>query len=413
MRKIILGLLPLVFAVSCNSGAKQESKFSFDGSISREVLENYLSRSISMAEFLTVDPYCVDCTYPDKEADIQLIKETGAKFISRSIYRWGRIEALAHPDYWSSAKELARKVHEFDPEVIFQAGVFEAVYPEVELISVPAWAFEALGLPVEDRKFRYADMLNQDGIHATIWGTGGAPDITRIESQLWFMYLIGSYVDVGAEAIHFGQIAIVGMNDHNWESWESFLTKARKYVNPRARRNYVLFDAHTPDGGMVRNGISLLDFNAFPMRIKAVADKPMQGCLEVGYLDAMYGRSLGCKTPSGWECEALPYLLEFDNYGVSDHPGEARAEHFIWGYDEISWFYLQQPEYRKEFLKYANKWIRDTDPNAYLSMPGARLVVRGEGLPDIACRAIAPTENCPYGMDLEGTIKEIWSQDKQ
>ncbi len=44
---------------------------------------------------------------------------------------------------------------------------------------------------------------------------------------------------------------------------------------------------------------------------------------------------------SGWKCDALPYLVEFDNFGISRKPGVAdTASHFIWGYDEITWFYL-------------------------------------------------------------------------
>ena len=57
-----------------------------------------------------------------------------------------------------------------------------------------------------------------------LWGPGASvPDITRVETQLWFMFLIGSYVDIGVEAVHLGQVYLIGMNDRGWQTWDSFL----------------------------------------------------------------------------------------------------------------------------------------------------------------------------------------------
>jgi hypothetical protein len=47
----------------------------------------------------------------------------------------------------------------------------------------------------------------------------------------------------------------------------------------------------------------------------------MKGILQEGFLDALYNKSKGGKTASGWKCKSLPYLVEFDNYGISKHPG--------------------------------------------------------------------------------------------
>jgi len=74
---------------ACN-GYNQNPNYSFDETgITRENLENYLDRAVTMAEFLTVDPFCNDGFYPDKERDVKLIQNIGAKFIGRAIYRWG------------------------------------------------------------------------------------------------------------------------------------------------------------------------------------------------------------------------------------------------------------------------------------------------------------------------------------
>lgn len=412
MPYIMKRLLYLVTLLLVSCGGAAEDPYRFDGSMTQPVLERYLSRAVTMSEFLTVDPFCNDGTYPDKEADVELIRSTGAKFIGRAIYRWGDEQALTDPAFWSGARALVDRVHAFDPDVIFQAATFEAVYRTVNEVEIPAWTFEALGLPVEERHFDYASMLNRDGIYVDLWGPGGSvPDITQVETQLWLMYLIGSYVDIGCEAVHLGQVWLIGMNDSGWQTWDSFLQKVRAWVGPRARRHFVLFDAHAGSRGMLVGERSLLDFNSFPLRIKEVAGKPMECVLEKDHLDALYGKSPACVVPSGWHCDALPYLVEFDNFGVSDHPGEANlADHYVWGYDEITWFYMQDVATRCAWLRYAYGWLRENDPHGHLEMPGARVVSLGAGAPVFLCRAVAPSDRIPYGMAIDGTIAELWSE---
>ena len=72
----------------------------------------------------------------------------------------------------------------------------------------------------------------------------------------------------------------------------------------------------------IRNGKPLPDFNAFPLRIMETSEKPKEAILKLGFSDGLYGRSKGGQTFNGWSREHLPYLVEFDNYGVSRHPGE-------------------------------------------------------------------------------------------
>ena len=400
-------LLPLA---ACNSATKQEQNFQFDSSgISRQVLENYLSRAITMTEFLAVDPYANDGSYLYKEDDIRLIHHIGAKFIGRAIYRWGREDMLTIPDYLHQAKTLIETVHATDPDIIFQAALFENITENIEKIPVPAWAFEALGQQPEERNFCYQAMLNPDGKLVNHWREGSSvPDITRPETQLWFMYLAGTYIGIGCEALHLGQTSLIGMADPDLSYWDNFINQLRAYAKTATRRGWILLDAHTPTGGMLVDGRSLLDFNTFPLRIKEIPDKPIEGILEKGYSDGLYGRSKGCITPSGWSCASLPYMIEFDNFGISRTPGQSTIEsHFIWGYDEITWFYLQPEDCKKDWLKYAYQWVRENDPNGFLQMPVSRVVTfpdrkRGK------YRGNTSSEQNPDGMNVENTIYNLW-----
>ena len=281
--------------------------YNFDGSISREVLENYLDRAVTYTEVLTEPKGTLD-KYGDREADLKTISEIGAKFIGRAIYRWGSESSFNDENFLNYAKRLIERMHESDPDIVVQAAVFEIVTTEVDNIKIPSWAFEALGLEPESRNFSYKKMLFKDGQFVDHWGDGrSVPDITSPETQLWFMYAVGSYVNIGVEAIHLGQVKLMGANDKNWECWDALMRKVRSYCAKNARRHFVIFDAHVPDGGMVKDGASLLDFNSFPLRIKAVEGRPMEGVLEVGHVDSLFKRSLPCKTSSGWVCDSLPY----------------------------------------------------------------------------------------------------------
>ncbi|MDD3751828.1 MAG: hypothetical protein WC446_02735 [Candidatus Paceibacterota bacterium] len=401
-----------ILLCSC-SKFHQSSKYYFDETgISRENLESYLHRSVTMSEFLTFDPYCNDGFYPDKERDVKLIQNVGAKFIGRAIYRWGGESVFNTPDFLDKAKKLTTLVHETDPDVVFQAAIFEAVSTEVNSIGIPEWVFIEFNLPFEKRNFNYYEMLNSNGKYKDFWGEGiSVPDISKTETKLWFLFLAGTYLKIGCEALHLGQIALIGMEDNNFKHWGELLDMIRSYARKNARRKWVLLDAHTPFGGMVINGKSLLDFNSFPLRIKEIPEKPQKSVLEMGYLDSFYGRSKGGITPSGWECESLPYLVEFDNFGVSETPGEATIDsHYVWGYDEITWFCLQDEAYRNEWLKYAYDWIRENDSNGFLQMPVCRIMLTGKDSLVRKCHSNTRTADFPQGLNLEETIKEIWLQ---
>jgi hypothetical protein len=281
----------------------------------------------------------------------------------------------------------------------------------VEKVPVPEWAFTALGRPVEKRNFRYADMIYPEGQRRN-WGRGASvPDVSRPETRLWFYFLAASFIDLGFEAIHFGQVEIMNRNDRDLTHWSEVFRLVRAYAAKHARRHMVVCDGHVPSGGLLRRGRLLLDFHSFPLRIMEVPDKPQEAILKVGFSDGIYGRSKGGLTFSGWKCEHLPYLVEIDNWGVSQQPGKPKAGGiWIWGYDEITWFAHQSPQYRKDWLRYAWEWVRRTDPNGYLQMPGSRTMVSPlDGT--WWYYANKPSAAVPDGLGDEEAIRALWAAD--
>ena len=400
----------LVLGSACLAQTKQDPAYDFgQGVISREVLTHYLSRSITQAEVLSSDGCYNDGPYPYKEDDFRMLKNIGAKFIGRSIYSWGKENFFLMPSFWGNAKAAIDAFHAEDPTVVFQSAVFEIVTEKVEDISVPAWVFEAFGLPAEQRNFSYRAMLNPEGRLVDHWRKGSSvPDITRPETRLYFYYLACRYMEIGIEAIHFGQAQLMTLNqtEAGLAAWEELLTNVRRAARTIARRGTVICDAHLPNAGMVKDGKLLFDYVSFPLRLKEQVDEPQKVQLEVGYYDGIYQKTVGGITPSGWSCERSLYLVEFDNFGISNHRDEPnQADHYAWGYDEITWFSKQPEAYRNEFLVYADEWVRETDPYGFLQMPGSRIITGAE---TNRYRANTPGPDCPLGKGQENIIKQIW-----
>jgi hypothetical protein len=396
-------------------GLSGKPSYRFDGKISRNVLENYLSRSITMME-LDRSPATLD-------DELRMLKNTGAKFIGRTVYLWGNESRIADPTFLAWGRDLAERIHRNDPDAVVQAAVFEIVTRDVDNVPVPAWVFQEFGMPPQTRNFDYAKMLFPDGTYVDHWRRGSSvPDIRQAETKMWFFFLAASYMNIGMEAIHFGQLDLVGKEDTGYRDWADLLQHVRGYAARKARRHYLICDAHVPKGGPVVDGRLLLDFHSFPLRPKEVAGSPGKAILQVGYSNSIYGRSNGGIAPSGWKCAHLPYLVEFDNFGGTRTPGQAsqaqRANIFVWGYDEISWF-AQQPEaYRNEWLRYATNWLKENDPNGFLEMPGFRMITNGPTDPAGGGRIrtyIADTRSpaCPQGFNQEETIKSVWDENSK
>jgi len=83
---------------------------------------------------------------------------------------------------------------------------------------------------------------------------------------------------------------------------------------------------------------------------------------------------------------------------------------WVWGYDEITWFAHQSREYRSRWLQYAWNWVRRTDPNGYVEMPGSR-TMRSPLDHRSWYSANRPSAAVPDGLDDEEAILIIWVAD--
>lgn len=145
-----------------NAAARGPGAYAFDGRISREVLENYLSRAITQMGLTDS---------AQRAEDIRMLKNVGAKFIGRSALLWGN--PGDDEAYFKRARETADLAHQADPDMLLQACIFEAIYDGVNKLPVPAWVFEELGLPAEPRNFSYDAMLFDKGKFKNKWLAAG------------------------------------------------------------------------------------------------------------------------------------------------------------------------------------------------------------------------------------------------
>lgn len=381
--------------------------YHFDGAISREVLNNYLSRAVTHTG-LGIDNFAPSRTFED---DLRMLKNEGAKFIGRAAFVWAATDESTHFDI---ARERAARAHQADPELVLQCCVFECIKKDfVNSVPVPAWVFEAFGLPVEDRCFCYEAMLNPQGLYVDHWHKDcSVQDITRLESRLWMYYRACSYIMAGYEAIHFGQVHLIGAADTGFRYWKELLGMVRDFARRHARRHYVICDAHTH--GIAVDGELLFDFHAWPLRLKEVLGLDNMDCvLEEGYYDSIYGHSKGGRHPSGWYADSLPFLVEFDNFGRSKFIGQPRHDsYYAWGYDEITWYSLHDTDYRHRFLRYVWNWVKERYPEGWVQMPSRRCLTEEVAFiwesPDTHwLDQVAKDEFLRYTLDEQGRA-HIW-----
>ena len=236
------------------------------------------------------------------------------------------------------------------------------------------------------------------------------PDITKMETRLWYYYLATSQIDAGMESIHWGYFEPQSYNDRpNYTNYYDMLGKVRAYAKIHARRHFVLnnADSNVP---VAIGGKLLFDFGSATLHANGMKEITAQP--QKAILTSKYGNSGSGITPSGWSTTRLPFLIHVDNTGYSGKggtPGLGGA--WTWGWDEVSWFAHQPEAYRNEFLRYADNYISNMWPGnvGHLQMPGMRVItpaINGSSNYFANSRAYYS-----LGFNQEETIRQIWRLD--
>lgn len=381
--------------------------FSFSKTISEEVLNNYLSRAASY-NFFGRDEYQVNSTV--MENGMNAVFKIGAKYVPRALATW--IPRAREEQCYGELGKWICYAHSIDPEIIFEGCIFEVVFSTANEISVPEWVFEEFGLQAENRYFDYKEMLFDDERELSDQGAGSyIPDITKLETQMWFYYRARRLIDIGIESLHLGQTSLIGKEDTGNACWADVIRRIRRYASEHARRNYVLINSHSGlEFTDLADGRMLVDFISSPLRLAvedgqedhAASEENPQKCdiypnrdyfgkyyekdgvwyertdeeiKQLIYNYSPYQKENGIfgVSPSGWTTKHYPYLVEFDNWGSSESE-HTSAKESLWGYDEISWLANQHASYRRYFLGYISNKVIGYGENGHVAMPGRRMV---------------------------------------
>ena len=97
-------------------------------------------------------------------------------------------------------------------------------------------------------------------------------------------------------------------NDKGMAKTAELFQMIRIMRSVHARRHKVLMDAHTH--GVNIRGKLLFDYHAMPFTRMPLVEVPGEELVLV-----REGYSEGGENPNGWSADAMPYLMEYDNWG--------------------------------------------------------------------------------------------------
>lgn len=355
-------IVPLVKNATINKGRN----FTFNGSISLDVLNNYLDRAATYYLYEMNSQSGLDTDKMNES--LRALLNMGVKYVNRATTAW--TSSSGEELYYTDMAKWIEFAHSYDPEIIFEACIFETCSNGMASIKIPDWVFKAFGKKVEDRNFDNTKMLFSNKYGFNQWGDGiHIPDITKEETQMWFYYKACRYIDMGYESLHLGQANLIGKQDTGNKCWTKVINMIREYAKTHARRKYVLLNCHYPGHRFMSydDGKMLVDFNAFPLRLSSYSitnNKPTDVTFRIGSsADSPYKKNIKGTSPSGWTTDNYPYLVEYDNWGGLT--GENT-------YDEISWYANQPQSYRHEVLKHFVRTVESFNENGHVTMPGHR-----------------------------------------
>ena len=269
MKHFLFYLSTLLGVLGSQRLAAQTVDPRFNGSMSRAVMETYLSRAITM-DGLTKMTWCpYNCPPPPADSydpaafdqEVAMLASLNARFIGRAVSLWESEELVDGTA--ARAATVVQRINQAyaaagNVPPIVQGAVFEILSTSVTGRPIEDATAAAFGYPT-GRAFhidsmRYQNMPTAD----TYWpnddntpSTKVYPDMSRLQTRMWFYQVATKYIKAGCEAIHFGQVDLMSKADPGHRYWWQMLSKVRAYAATNAARHLVLCDAHTAgmDGG--------------------------------------------------------------------------------------------------------------------------------------------------------------------
>jgi hypothetical protein len=225
---------------------------------------------------------------------------------------------------------------------------------------------------------------------------------------MWFTFSSPATSMWGSKRFTSGQVGLMDKNDPGHAGWLDMLGRVRAYAHEHARRHFLVCDAHTPTGGYVEGGKLLFDFHSFPLRIVESRTSRIKASSKLAMpIPSSRKARVASHRAAGAASTCRIWWSSTTSAGaIPANP----ARHLSSGVGMKSPGSPSLPEKeRNDWLRYAWKWVKDTDANGHLQMPGSRVL--SPGMPD-APRwywANARSEACPNGFNTEETIKELWN----
>lgn len=367
------------------------------------------------------------------ERSMQFFKYSGAKFNHWGDLGWAR---LYSEDDWRAITQAADTIHNSDwgRDMILECGIMEAVSEsQTDNQRLPDWylkALEDLGIqqhrlpgPKGLQYFNYEAMFDRNAKdwpaqNIELWGKGcSVPDITMVETLLYYAWCTAEYLDAGFEGIMWGQIMLTGARDVDNNAVHGLCEFARSWAAKRGYRHAVSLTSHInrPLDYPKENGTPIFTHITWPTRLSYTSLTPFGMHFGAG-VKATSARQGGEEIEGLLQLpHDLPILLEIDNYGRSFGPSTVCEE----GWDEITAFAKKPAADRRAFLEYyyyeMRNWLNcDGKNRIHLAMPGIRslneptsLGFDKHGIPLPAVNEYAPFAET--GGD-EATIKQLFEK---
>lgn len=447
----------------CNFYTDPDYEFSIDASgktfVSEDVLHRYLDRAICMQGMSAPydQQYCLGLNEENEENRAMLLN-IHPKYVGRMGYLWGLEYDLG--TMLDQMAQDAAYLHCFDSQIICEAAILENVSLNVNGIPIEAYVLDAFSyelalLGYAPATYPYPNFSYPDIIYSVINDTSPGspslswlqsqsyPDISNIQTQMWFYFLAKNYIDCGFEAIHMGQVGRMNYNDPGNQIYWSLLQKIRAYARDHARRGVVLLntgvyyydppDPPSPIPAFMRQ--LLFDFHTYGILYTANTSlactdydqpDPYQPVMLPGHTGVI-NLSTGGLNPQGWLCVWNPYYSEFDNGGgcntcSGSGPYQIGCNFPIGAYswDDISYFATQDIYHRNLLLIYLNYKAKCLDVYGHIEMPGRRGIFIPDTFPFNTLGHIPQPSNQWYRANAssaydfpcyqnENTIIDIWN----